>query len=103
MSPSKDLTQRSQSSSEVAENKAREARGVLAFRRLARMVIGMPTTKVTVTLDDEQIAAIRQLVAAGKLDRVSGFVKHAVAVSLADVAARVLCYLGGNWASKRAS
>ena len=50
------------------------------------MVIGMATTKVTITLEDEQLAAIRKLVAAGKLESVSGFVKHAVAVSLADVA-----------------
>jgi len=50
------------------------------------MVIGMATTKVTVTLEDEQLAAIRELVKTGKLESVSGFVKHAVAVSLADVA-----------------
>ena len=50
------------------------------------MVIGMATTKVTVTLDDDQLAAIRELVKSGKLESVSGFVKHAVAVSLADIA-----------------
>ena len=46
----------------------------------------MATTKVTITLEDEQLAAIRDLVAGGKADSVSGFVKHAVDVSLADVA-----------------
>ena len=50
------------------------------------MVNGMATTKVTITLEDEQLAKIRELVAAGKLDSVSGFVKHSVAVSLADMA-----------------
>jgi Arc/MetJ-type ribon-helix-helix transcriptional regulator len=50
------------------------------------MVIGMATRKVTITLEDEQLAAIQDLVKAGKAESVSGFVKHAVAVSLADVA-----------------
>jgi hypothetical protein len=46
----------------------------------------MATTKLTITLDDAQLAAVRELVAANKADSVSGFVKHAVAVALADVA-----------------
>ena len=46
----------------------------------------MATTKVTVTLEDAQLAAIRDLVAGGKSDSVSGFVQHAVGVALADVA-----------------
>ena len=46
----------------------------------------MATVKVTVTLEEEQLAAVRQHVASGKTDSVSGFVKHAVSVSLADVA-----------------
>jgi Arc/MetJ-type ribon-helix-helix transcriptional regulator len=50
------------------------------------MVHGMATRKVTITLDDEQLAAVRELVASGKADSVSGFVKHAVGVALADVA-----------------
>lgn len=50
------------------------------------MAISMATTKVTITLDDEQLAAVRELVQSGKADSVSGFVKHAVSVSLADVA-----------------
>jgi len=45
----------------------------------------MATSKVTVTLEDQQLLAIRSLVASGKADSVSGFVKHAVDVSLADV------------------
>ncbi len=46
----------------------------------------MATTKVTVTLPDQQLSAIRELVASGKARNVSSFVQHAVAVSLADVA-----------------
>lgn len=46
----------------------------------------MATTKVTITLEAEQLAAIRRLVSSGKAPNVSGFVKHAVAVSLSDVA-----------------
>jgi Arc/MetJ-type ribon-helix-helix transcriptional regulator len=45
----------------------------------------MATTKVTITLADEQISAIRELVRSGKAESVSGFVQHAVTVSLADV------------------
>jgi Arc/MetJ-type ribon-helix-helix transcriptional regulator len=50
------------------------------------MVDGMATTKVTITLEDQQLASIRQLVSSGRARNVSSFVKHAVAVSLADVA-----------------
>jgi Arc/MetJ-type ribon-helix-helix transcriptional regulator len=46
----------------------------------------MATTKVTITLDDEQLDSVRKLVASGKAESVSGFVKHAVSVSLSDVA-----------------
>jgi len=46
----------------------------------------MATTKVTITLDDEQLASVKKLVASGKAASVSGFVKHAVGVSLADIA-----------------
>jgi Arc/MetJ-type ribon-helix-helix transcriptional regulator len=46
----------------------------------------MATKKVTVTLEAPQLASIRKLVAEGKAESVSGFVKHAVTVSLADVA-----------------
>lgn len=50
------------------------------------MVISMATVKVTVTLPEEQVAAIRDLVAAGAAPSVSGFVTHAVGVGLDDVA-----------------
>jgi Arc/MetJ-type ribon-helix-helix transcriptional regulator len=50
------------------------------------MAIGMATKKVTITLDQEQLASIKNLVAKRKAESVSSFVKHAVGVSLADVA-----------------
>jgi Arc/MetJ-type ribon-helix-helix transcriptional regulator len=50
------------------------------------MVIGMATKKVTITLDEKQLASVQALVARGKAESVSGFVQHAVTVSLADVA-----------------
>ena len=46
----------------------------------------MATRKVTVTLDEQQLARIRGLVEAGKTPSVSGFVQHAVGVALDDVA-----------------
>jgi Arc/MetJ-type ribon-helix-helix transcriptional regulator len=46
----------------------------------------MATRKVTVTLEEDQLARIRALVAAGKAATVSGFVQHAVGVALDDVA-----------------
>jgi Arc/MetJ-type ribon-helix-helix transcriptional regulator len=50
------------------------------------MDIGMATTKITITLEKEQVAAIRRLVDRGGARSTSAFVKHAVTVSLADVA-----------------
>jgi Arc/MetJ-type ribon-helix-helix transcriptional regulator len=50
------------------------------------MVFGMPTTKITITLPDEQIQAVRALVAAGQTTSVSAFVKHAVGIALFDAA-----------------
>lgn len=50
------------------------------------MVTGMATTKVTITLDDDQLEELRRLVAAGKASSVSAFVKHAVGVALHDAA-----------------
>jgi Arc/MetJ-type ribon-helix-helix transcriptional regulator len=50
------------------------------------MVFGMATTKLTVTLPDDQIAEIRSLVAAGQTPNISAFVKHAVGIALADAA-----------------
>jgi Arc/MetJ-type ribon-helix-helix transcriptional regulator len=46
----------------------------------------MATTKVTVTLQDDQLQKIRALVAAGQAGSVSGFVQHAVTVALFDAA-----------------
>ena len=45
----------------------------------------MATKKVTVTLDEAQLASIQKLVSSGKSSSVSGFVQHAVSVSLLDV------------------
>lgn len=50
------------------------------------MVCGMATKKVTVTLDEAQLDQIRSLVQARTVPSVSGFVQHAVAVALDDVA-----------------
>jgi Arc/MetJ-type ribon-helix-helix transcriptional regulator len=46
----------------------------------------MATTKLTITLDENQVAEIRALVAAGQTANVSAFVKHAVRVALHDAA-----------------
>jgi Arc/MetJ-type ribon-helix-helix transcriptional regulator len=46
----------------------------------------MATTKITVTLPDEQIREIRALIAAGQAASVSAFVKHAVGIALFDAA-----------------
>jgi Arc/MetJ-type ribon-helix-helix transcriptional regulator len=50
------------------------------------MVAGMATQKITVTLDKDQVAEIRALVAAGQAANVSGFVQRAVGVALHDAA-----------------
>jgi Arc/MetJ-type ribon-helix-helix transcriptional regulator len=50
------------------------------------MVNGMGSKKVTITLDEAQLDRIRALVHAGTAPTVSGFVQHAVAVALDDVA-----------------
>jgi Arc/MetJ-type ribon-helix-helix transcriptional regulator len=50
------------------------------------MVFGMATSKITITLPDEQIDEIRALIAAGEAANVSAFVKHAVGVALSDAA-----------------
>ena len=50
------------------------------------MVFGMATMKITITLPDDEIHSIRELVAAGRARSVSGFVRHAVAVGLFDAA-----------------
>ena len=50
------------------------------------MVFGMATSKITITLHDEQLREIRALVAAGQASSVSAFVQHAVGVALSDAA-----------------
>jgi Arc/MetJ-type ribon-helix-helix transcriptional regulator len=50
------------------------------------MVIGMATTKITVTIPTEQVAEIGALVAGGRATSTSAFVKHAISVALADAA-----------------
>ncbi len=50
------------------------------------MVIGMATNKITITLEADQLAEVRELVAAGRVANVSAFVKHAVKVALSDAA-----------------
>ena len=55
-------------------------------RRSNGMVNGMATVKVTVTIPEDQLHAIRQLVDAGQARSVSGFVQHAIGVSLDDAA-----------------
>ena len=50
------------------------------------MVIGMATSKITVTLPDDQIEEIRALVSAGGAPSISAFVQHAVRIALHDAA-----------------
>jgi Arc/MetJ-type ribon-helix-helix transcriptional regulator len=50
------------------------------------MCFGMATTKITITLADEQVRSIRGLVGAGKAASLSAFVKHAVTLGLFDAA-----------------
>lgn len=45
----------------------------------------MASVKITVTLPDAQVAAIRQLVADDRSSSVSGFVQHAVGLALDDM------------------
>lgn len=47
---------------------------------------GMATTKLTITLDDDQFADVKRLVAAGRASSVSGFVRRAVETALHDAA-----------------
>ena len=62
----------------------------------------MAMKKITVTLDEDELARIRGLVESGKAPSVSGFVQHAVRVSLDDVAgwgamlAQALAQTGGD-------
>ena len=47
----------------------------------------MATTKLTVTLPDEQLTTIRQWVSTGQVASISAFVKRAVDTALADATA----------------
>ncbi len=66
----------------------------------------MATRKVTITLDENDLARIRALVESGKASTVSGFVQDAVRVSLDDVAgwgamlAEALAQTGGDLTSE---
>jgi Arc/MetJ-type ribon-helix-helix transcriptional regulator len=46
----------------------------------------MASKKLTITLDEEHVEQIRNLVSTGRAASVSGFVQHAVGVALDDVA-----------------
>jgi Arc/MetJ-type ribon-helix-helix transcriptional regulator len=45
----------------------------------------MASKKVTITLDDEQLQAVRKLVESGAAASLSGFIQHAVGIALHDV------------------
>lgn len=60
--------------------------GMLSIGAFHGMVFGMATTKITITLENNQLEEIRALVAAGAAASVSAFVKHAVGVALFDAA-----------------
>jgi Arc/MetJ-type ribon-helix-helix transcriptional regulator len=49
------------------------------------MVIGMATTKVTVTVPEAELAEIKKLVESGQAASVSGFVQHAIGASLQNI------------------
>jgi Arc/MetJ-type ribon-helix-helix transcriptional regulator len=50
------------------------------------MVPGIATVKTTITLHEDDLKKIRGLVADGKATSISGFVQHAVATALHEVA-----------------
>jgi len=50
------------------------------------MIIGMATSKLTITLQRDQLEQIHALIAAGQAGTVSGFVQHAVNIALHDAA-----------------
>jgi Arc/MetJ-type ribon-helix-helix transcriptional regulator len=70
------------------------------------MVIGMATKKLTITLEQDQLERVRDLVADGAAPSISGFVQHAVGVALDDVAgwgamlAAALVETGGELSSQ---
>ena len=48
-------------------------------------VVGV-ATNVMITVDEAHLVAVRELVAAGRSSSVSGFVRHAIALAIDDVA-----------------
>lgn len=46
----------------------------------------MATTKITISLPNDQVKEIRALVAAGSAANTSAFVKHAIGIALSDAA-----------------
>jgi Arc/MetJ-type ribon-helix-helix transcriptional regulator len=46
----------------------------------------MATTKLTITLENEQLEEVRKLVSAGASSSISAFVKHAVGIALYEAA-----------------
>jgi Arc/MetJ-type ribon-helix-helix transcriptional regulator len=50
------------------------------------MVFGMATTKLTITLPQDQLEELHSLVAAGQAGNVSAFVRQAIGVALFDAA-----------------
>jgi Arc/MetJ-type ribon-helix-helix transcriptional regulator len=50
------------------------------------MVIGMATTKITITVQNDELEEVRALVAAGRSPSVSAFVQHSVRIALSDAA-----------------
>lgn len=50
------------------------------------MVVGMASNKITITVPDDQVQQIRDLVSDGRATSVSGFVQHSIGVVLGDVA-----------------
>jgi Arc/MetJ-type ribon-helix-helix transcriptional regulator len=50
------------------------------------MVIGMATSKITISLPDDQIKEVRKLIRKGRISTFSGFVRHALKWALNDMA-----------------
>ena len=48
------------------------------------MVVGMATSKITVTLHNDQLDEIRALMNAGQTPNISAFIQHAVRIALHD-------------------
>ncbi len=63
-----------------------QATTVILFHRQPRYGFSMATTKITITLRDDQAKEIRAFVAAGRAANVSGFVQRAVGAAILDAA-----------------